>query len=132
MARILVIEDEPILRRNIVDRLRAEGHEVSDTSSGETGVELCTLLAPDLVLTDLRLPGIDGLEVLAHCKSVSARTLVVVITAHGTPATAIEAMRQGAYDYLNKHVELKEHVLLVERAMSERRELEKGQYARDD
>jgi DNA-binding NtrC family response regulator len=131
MARILVIEDEPILRRNVVDRLRAEGHELFDTPSGETGAELCTLLAPDLVLTDLRLPGIDGLNVLAQCRRVSPRTLVVLMTAHGTQQTAVEAIRTGAYDYLNKPVELKELVLLVERAMSHSRALDAVRYARE-
>jgi len=131
MARILVVEDEPVLRRNIVDRLRAEGHELFDTPSGETGVELCTLLAPDLVLTDLRLPGIDGLEVLKRCKQVSARSMVVLVTAHGTQKTAIEAIRNGAYDYLNKPVELKELVLLVERAMSHGRALDNVRYVQD-
>jgi len=130
MARILVIEDEAILRKNIVDRLRAEGHELIDAGSGEAGVELASLLAPDLVLTDLRLPGMDGLSALREIKRTCPRTLVVLMTAHGSQKTAVDAIREGAYDYLTKPVELKELVLLVARAVSHARALENVEYAR--
>src|SRR5262245_45031352 len=108
MSRLLVVEDEAVLRRNIVDRLRAEGHDVVEASNGETGVKLASVLAPDLVLTDLRLPGLDGLSVLREIKKTAPRTLVVLMTAHGSQQTAVEALREGAYDYLTKPVELKE------------------------
>ena len=130
MARILVIEDESILRKNIVDRLKADGHDVVDAGSGEAGIELATLLAPDLVLTDLKLPGRDGLAVLREVKRVTPRTMVVLITAHGSQKTAVEALREGAYDYLTKPVELRELALLVGRAASHCRALDNVEYAR--
>ncbi|HKQ49659.1 MAG TPA: sigma-54 dependent transcriptional regulator [Phycisphaerae bacterium] len=131
MARILIVEDEPILRQNIADRLRAEGHEVVDTGTGEAGVELATLLAPDLVLTDLRLPGMDGLRVLRDVKRINPRTMVVMLTAHGSEKSAVDALREGAYDYLHKPVDLKELALLIERAVSHCRALDGLEYLRE-
>jgi|CXWL01.1.fsa_nt_gi DNA-binding NtrC family response regulator len=131
MARILVVEDVPILRQNIADRLRADGHEVVDAGTGEAGVELATLLAPDLVLTDLRLPGMDGMAVLKDVKRISPRTMVVVLTAHGSEKSAVEALREGAYDYLHKPIDLKELALLIERAVSHCRALDGLEYLRE-
>jgi two-component system response regulator HydG len=129
MARILVVEDENILRKNIVDRLRAEGHDLYDAGSAESAVELAVLLAPDLILSDLRLPGMDGLELLRRVRAAAPRTLVVIMTAVGTNQTAMEAIREGAYDYLNKPVELRELVYLVNRAVSHSRAMERVKYA---
>lgn len=131
MARILVVEDEPVLRRNIADRLRADGHEVMDAGSGEAGVELATLLAPDLVLTDLRLPGMDGMSVLREVKRISPRIMVVMLTAHGSEKSAVEALREGAYDYLHKPIDLKELAHLIERAVSHCRALDGLEYLRE-
>lgn len=130
MARILVVEDENILRKNIVDRLRAEGHDLYDAGTAESAIELAVLLAPDLIVTDLRLPGMDGIELLRRVKAAAPRTLVVIMTALGTNQTAMEAIREGAYDYLNKPIELKELVYLVQRAVSHSRALDRLQHAR--
>lgn len=124
MARILLIEDEAILRRNIVDRIRADGHEVVDAGTAEAGIDLATLLAPDLVITDLRLPGQDGLHVLREVRRISPRCLVVLLTAHGSRDTALEAIRDGAYDYLTKPVELRDLMVLIERAIRHARALD--------
>lgn len=121
MSRILIVEDEPILRKNIVDRLRAEGHELYDTATAESAEQLAALLSPELVITDLRLPGIDGIELLRRVRRSSPRTLVVIMTAHGTQASALDAVRAGAYDYLTKPVELRELVLLVQRTLQHAR-----------
>lgn len=130
MARILVIEDEQILRRNIVERLRVESHDIVEAGTGESGVELARLLSPDLVITDLRLPGIDGLEVLRQAQSHNPRAMVVMLTAHGSEDAAVQAMRSGAYDYLTKPVALRELVLLVDRAVSHCRVLDGIEHAR--
>lgn len=130
MARILVVEDETTLRKNMVDRLRAESLDVYDAGSAESGIQLANLLAPDLILTDLRLPGMDGMELLRRVKASAPRSLVVIITAAGTRQSAVEAVREGAYDYLNKPVELKELVLLVNRAVSHSRALDRLNHAR--
>lgn len=130
MSRILVVEDEAILRRNIVDRLRAEGHELFDTASGESAEQLSALLAPDLILADLRLPGMDGMELLRRVRKTSPRALVVIMTAHGSRQTALDAVRDGAYDYLTKPVELRELVLLVARASNHARAIDRVQCAR--
>ncbi len=129
MSRILVVEDEAILRKNIVDRLRAEGHELFDTASAESAEQLAALLAPDLILTDLRLPGIDGMELLRRVRKISPRALLVLMTAHGSRQTALDAVRDGAYDYLTKPVELRELVLLVARACNHAKAIDRLQCA---
>lgn len=130
MARILVVEDEKILRKNIVDRLRAEGHDLYDAGSAESALELAVILAPDLILSDLRLPGMDGLALLRRVRAAAPRTLVVIMTAVGTNQTSMEAIREGAYDYLNKPIELRELVYLINRAVSHSRALDRVKHAR--
>lgn len=117
MSRILVVEDQPVLRQNMVDRLRAEGHELFDTATGESALELATLLAPDLILADLRLPGIDGVELLRRVQRVGRRTSVIILTAYATPQAAQDALREGACDFLCKPIELRELVRLVDLAL---------------
>lgn len=125
MPRILIVEDESILRRNMVDRLRAEGHELFDTATAESAEQLSALLAPDLLLTDLRLPGMDGLELLRRVRAASPRTLVILMTAHGSRQAAIDAIRDGAYDYLTKPVGMRELALLVQRACNHARAIDR-------
>lgn len=125
MPRILIVEDEQILRRNMVDRLRAEGHELFDTATAESAEQLSGLLAPDLLLTDLRLPGMDGLELLRRVRAASPRTLVILMTAHGSRQAAIDAIRDGAYDYLTKPIGMRELALLVQRACNHARAIDR-------
>jgi DNA-binding NtrC family response regulator len=114
-ARILIIDDEPLMRISVADALKAEGYLVKTAATGPEGVDLIRKEQFDIIISDLRLPGFDGLQVLQTCKEVSARTGVIVITAHGSVDTAVEAMKIGAYDYITKPFSMDELLLIVKR-----------------
>ena len=113
--RILIIDDEPLMRISIADALKAEGYQVKVAATGSEGVDCIRKEQFNIIISDLRLPGLDGLQVLQTCKEVSARTGVIVITAHGSVETAVEAMKMGAYDYITKPFSMDELLLIVKR-----------------
>jgi DNA-binding NtrC family response regulator len=112
---ILLIDDEPLIRLSMTDALKAVGYEVQAAANGHEGLALLNQAVFDIVITDLRLPGADGLELLQVCKQRSPRTEVIVITAHGSVETAVEAMKRGAYDFITKPFSMDELLLIVER-----------------
>lgn len=101
-AKILVIDDDTSLRRVLEYNLQEEGYEVQAASSGEEGLYLFGKSQPDLVITDMKMSGMDGLMVLKSIKERSPEALVIIITAFGTVDVAVEAMKAGAYDYITK------------------------------
>ncbi|MBI5410683.1 MAG: sigma-54-dependent Fis family transcriptional regulator, partial [Nitrospirae bacterium] len=112
---VLIIDDEPLMRLSMLDALKAVGFEVRAASTGQEGREVLSKDTFDIVITDLRLPGMDGLELLQLCKQRSLRMEVIVITAHGSVETAVEAMKRGAYDYITKPFSMDELLLIVDR-----------------
>ena len=121
MPKILLIEDQESYRTALAEAL-SETHAVKAVESGEQALELAANDSFDLAVTDLRLGGMSGLEVMRRLKRADPWLEVIVMTAYGTVETAVEAMREGAYDYVTKPVKLEEFLLLVENAL-ERREL---------
>lgn len=113
--RVLIIDDEPLMRLSISDALKDVGYDVHTASTGQEGLDLINKSVYDIVISDLRLPGVDGLELLQVCKQRSPRTEVIMITAHGSVETAVEAMKHGAYDYITKPFAMEELQLIVER-----------------
>jgi len=112
---ILLVDDEPLMRLSMVDALEAAGHDVHAAASGTEGVDALGKKAFDLVITDLRLPGADGLTVLKAAKEKPRQTEALVITAHGSVETAVGAMKLGAFDYITKPFQMDELLLIVER-----------------
>jgi len=112
---VLIIDDEPLMRLSMEDALRAVGCEVRAAATGSEGLAMLEKGGYDIVVTDLRLPGMDGLTLLQAAKQRSPRTEVVVITAHGSVETAVGAMKAGAYDYITKPFSMDELLLIVER-----------------
>jgi two-component system response regulator HydG len=112
---ILLVDDEPLMRLSMVDALEAVGYDVQAAASGTEGIEAIRQKTFDLVITDLRLPGSDGLAVLKSAKDKAPQTEVVVITAHGSVETAVGAMKLGAFDYITKPFQMDELLLIVER-----------------
>ncbi len=112
-ARILVVEDRDTLRRLVERALVQEGYEVTTAASAEEAEQLLESSHFDLVLTDLKLPGADGLALLAKVRAQGLATPVVVLTAYGTVETAVEAMKLGAADFLEKPVEIDDLIDLV-------------------
>lgn len=121
--RILVIDDEPLVRVAIIDALLAEGYDVTGAESGKEGCKLIPEGNFDIAITDLRLPEIDGIEILKTAIKYSSKTKVIMITAYGSVTTAVEAMKQGAFDYLTKPFSMDELLIIVKRLI-EMRELE--------
>ncbi|NTU58810.1 MAG: sigma-54-dependent Fis family transcriptional regulator [Chlorobiaceae bacterium] len=101
-AKILLIDDDTSLRRVIEYNLQEEGYEVFEASSGEDGLKLFREVRADIVITDMKMSGIDGLSVLRAIKELSSETLVIIITAFGQVDVAVEAMKAGAFDYILK------------------------------
>src|SRR6476661_1347810 len=112
---ILLVDDEPLIRLSMVDALEAVGYDVRAAASGTEGLDVLRQKTFDLVITDLRLPGADGLTVLKATKDKSPETEVVMITAHGSVETAVGAMKLGAFDYITKPFQMDELLLIVER-----------------
>jgi two-component system nitrogen regulation response regulator NtrX len=104
-ARILVIDDEAGIRESLRMTLEYEGYEIIGAATGQEGLALVERDAPDLVLLDVKMPGMDGLDVLTRIHSMHEALPVVMISAHGTPTTAVEAIRKGAIDFLEKPFE---------------------------
>jgi len=115
-----VIEDQEVLRKGIVKFFRDVGHEVDDAPEGESAVNMLDQVVYDVVITDLKLPGISGMEVLKEIKIKSPDTDVLIMTAYGTIETAIEAMKLGAFDFLQKPFGIPELEMRVEKALTRR------------
>lgn len=104
MSKLLLIDDEESIRRVLSLSLKSDGHEVTTAQNGEEGLKAFQEVSPDIVLTDLKMPGMDGLEVLKNVKELSPDTEVIVITGHGEMDSAIEALQLGASDFINKPI----------------------------
>jgi two-component system response regulator AtoC len=115
-----VTDDDRTIRRNLVLLLRSEGYQTLEAADGKEALARINADAPDAVLLDLKMPGRDGLEVLAALGPALADLPVIVVTALGGSAAAIEAMRRGAYDYLTKPFDLDEVILTLKRALKQR------------
>ncbi len=119
-ATILVADDDRTIRRNLVRFLQSEGYQALEAANGEEALACIHDEEPDAVLLDLKMPGRDGLEVLGELGPALADLPVIVVTAFGGSAAAIEAMRRGAYDYLSKPFDLDEVLLTLKRALRQR------------
>ena len=118
--KILVIDDEKNIREGLQMALEDEGYEVLTAEDGADGLHKALSEMVDLVITDLRMPGIGGQEILRRVTSETPGVPVIVLTGHGTVETAVEAMRMGAYDFLTKPLDLDRLSLLVKRALQNR------------
>jgi two-component system response regulator PilR (NtrC family) len=122
---ILLVEDEQMLRESLAELLRDEGYQVTLAANGREGYEQLVKQPFDLVITDMRMPEMDGMTLLGHAQKAAPETPVVVITAFGTVDSAVAAMRTGAVDYLLKPVQFEDVSVRVKRA------LEFGELRRD-
>ncbi|RIK59725.1 MAG: DNA-binding response regulator [Planctomycetota bacterium] len=116
-ANILIVDDERLIRWSLKARLEQDGCSVSEAESGERAIMALETAPPDLVLLDFKLPDTDGLTLLKKIKQADPDILVIMMTGFSTIETAVEAMKQGAYHYLNKPVNLDELALLVAKAL---------------
>jgi signal transduction histidine kinase/DNA-binding response OmpR family regulator len=119
-ARILVVDDEIQVVHIFRDLLTQQGYEVEDCDNGDDAILKVTNGKFDLVLTDINLPGVDGLEVIRAAKAADKDTCVILITGYASTTTAIDALRQGAYDYITKPFDLWETAKAIERGLETR------------
>jgi two-component system nitrogen regulation response regulator NtrX len=121
--RILVIDDEASIRDSLRMTLEYDGYEFIGAATGQEGLALVEREAPDLVLLDVKMPGMDGLDVLERLRSMNETLPVVMISGHGTTATAVEATKKGAVDFLDKPFESTERLLVTLRNALEQGQL---------
>jgi two-component system nitrogen regulation response regulator NtrX len=120
-ARILLVDDEAEIRRSVRMILEYEGYDVQEASSGPEALALVEREAPDLVFLDIKMPGVDGLEVLEKIKHVNESLPVVMISGHGTVSTAVEATKLGAFDFIEKPLASERVLVTIKNALDRTR-----------
>jgi nitrogen regulation protein NR(I) len=117
MGTILIIDDDDQLRKSFHKLLSEEGYTVQSAASGEAGFEIFQKQSPDLVIVDVRLPGMNGLETFQKIHHIDAKLPVIIMTAFGTTETAIEATKMGAFDYILKPFEIPDMLNIIKQAL---------------
>ncbi len=120
-ALIVVVDDEDLIRTWLGEKLRSAGYTVETASTGAEGRRLVTTAAPALVLLDLRLPDGNGIQLLEEYRDIDRDLIVIIVTAYGEIDTAVEAVKSGAYDFVEKPVEFDSLLLTIEKALETRR-----------
>ncbi|MBW1996508.1 MAG: sigma-54-dependent Fis family transcriptional regulator [Deltaproteobacteria bacterium] len=129
-AKILIVDDELIIRKSLADWLARDGHQVETAVSGEEALERCKDTRFDILLVDIKMEGMSGLELLKQVRGNDPDIAVVMITAYGSIASAIEAMKNGAYDYLLKPFDPNELGVLIEKIIQHQAQTKENLYLR--
>ncbi|HVQ65812.1 MAG TPA: response regulator, partial [Terriglobia bacterium] len=130
--RVLVVDDEPKMQRVLEIMLKRMGHEALLASDGQAALRIAQSLPLDLVLTDLRMPGMDGIALLSALRDLGSTAPVIIMTAHGTVESAVEAMKRGAYDYILRPFDVDAVELVVTRALALERVQRENQFLREE
>ncbi len=117
MANILIIDDEKSIRKTLTEILSYEGYKVDEAGDGEEGLKKFKEKTYDLVLCDIKMPKLDGIEFLEKAKQINADVPIIVISGHGNIETAVEAVKKGAYDYISKPPDLNRMLITLRNAM---------------
>jgi len=125
-VKILVVDDEPIVRESLRDWLSDSGHNVLIADNGPQALELIEKERPGIALVDLVMPGMNGIDLLKKAKELSPEIEVIIITAYGSIPTAIDAVKQGAYDYIEKPFCPEKAELLIDKLLEHRRLVEEN------
>ncbi|OGW36158.1 MAG: Fis family transcriptional regulator [Nitrospirae bacterium GWD2_57_9] len=120
MSTILIVDDEQSMRDFLSIMLKKEGYDVVAAETGQDALKAVQTEIFDLVISDVKMPGMDGIDVLKTVKEVSPETVVIMITAYATAETAVEAMKRGAYDYITKPFKVDEIKLIIQKALEKR------------
>src|SRR5512136_3382786 len=119
-SRILVVDDEAVMRATLEEFLSGAGFQVATAANGQAALTELQRKPVDLMLLDLRMDGLDGVQVIEAGKQIAPDTVIVMLTAHGTMESAITAMRRGAFDYLLKPCQMPEILEAVQRGLAHR------------
>ena len=117
-AKILIVDDEKAIRESVSLVLSEEGHETDVAASGQEALEILNQDNIDVLITDLKMPGMDGMELVKQSLQICPQTSVIIITAHASVESAIEALRMGAFDYILKPFEFDDLILKVNRLLN--------------
>jgi two-component system nitrogen regulation response regulator NtrX len=117
MAKILVIDDEKAIRRSIKEILEFEKHQVEEAEDGQMGLNMALRNNYDLVLSDIKMPKLDGIDLLAKLNENNISSAIIIMSGHGTIETAVDAVKNGAYDYLAKPIDLNRLLVSVRNAL---------------
>ena len=117
MSKILIVDDDDQLRKSFTKLLREEGYRVDSTASGEEGLEMVRAISPDVVVLDVRLPGMNGLETFKGIHAFDPKLPVIFMTAFSTTETAIEATKMGAFDYVLKPFDIPDMLKTIQQAL---------------
>ena len=120
MRKILVVDDEEDVRDTLYNVLKSLNYEPYTAASGAEALEIIKTTSIDVVLSDLYMPEMDGIELLKRIRAVDAKMVFLMITAHPTVETAVEAIKKGAYDYLTKPFHIEEVRLKINRALEKK------------
>jgi DNA-binding NtrC family response regulator len=131
LYRILVVDDEELQREMLGGFLQKEGFSVSLADSGESALKLCQDQSFEVALIDLKMPGMDGIELLSRLKEINPEIQVIVITAHGSIETAVEAMKKGAFHYVNKPVDLEELKINIKKGLESQKVLAENRFLKE-
>jgi DNA-binding NtrC family response regulator len=131
IAKILIVDDETIMRESLAGWLERDGHVVQTARSGEEALKKCRENRFDILLVDIKMEGMSGLEVLRRIKEGDADVAVVMITAYGSIATAIEAMKNGAFDYMLKPFDPNELGVLIEKIVRHQQQARENLYLKE-
>lgn len=132
MPNILIVDDKDSMRTMLTETLIEEGHRVDSVENGGKALELVRNKSYDLVLTDLKMPDISGLQVLSQIKSIDSETAVILMTAYGTIEDAVTAMKNGAYDFITKPFDTEHLCVLINRALENRRMVAENTLLREE
>ena len=130
-GRIVVVDDETGAASALETLLRGDGYEVWKATDGTSGLALAEDVRPDLVLTDLRMPGLDGVELLTRLKTTQPDVMIIIMTAFGTVKTAVKALKLGAEDYLTKPLDIEELEIVIEKTLTRKRLIEEARGLRE-
>ena len=126
--RVLIVDDETVLARSLTIDLEDDGFSVDTAASGEAALELIQVSRPDLILLDLRLPGMSGIDVLEKIRTFDDHPAVIIMTAYGDTQTTVEAVKRGADNFINKPFELHELKQLIQKALDAQKEKREFEY----
>ncbi|MBW1642050.1 MAG: sigma-54-dependent Fis family transcriptional regulator, partial [Deltaproteobacteria bacterium] len=127
---ILIVDDEPTIQQSLSGILSDEGFEISIASNGYEALQIIQKDSPDLVLLDIWMPGIDGIETLKEIKKENPNIQVIIITGHGTIETAVTATKLGAFDLIEKPLSIDKIIVSISNALNFRRLEEENKYLR--
>ena len=129
-THILIVDDEPLTRKSLYEILKYEGYRVDTAKDGREALELFQKQRSSVVITDLKMPGINGLSLLKEIRARDKETAVVLMTGYGTIDNAVDAMKEGAFDYITKPILDSEIKLVIQRIVEQQRLMEENKSLR--